>query len=110
MIDPKIFDDLTKRFAEAAPPGLRRFQEDMEKNLRATLQAALAKLDLVTREEFEVQQGVLTRTRAKLESLEQQLAELEAKVGTGKRRKSSTDKAAGPESTDKAAGSADETE
>lgn len=105
MIDPKVFDDLTKRFAEAAPPGLRRFQEEIEKNMRAALQAAFAKLDLVTREEFEVQQGVLARTRAKLENLERQLAELEAKVGTGKRRKSPADKAAGPEGVDQAAGS-----
>ena len=88
MIDPKAFDDLAKRFAEAAPPGLRRFQEEMEKNLRSAAQTAFAKLDLVTREEFEVQQGVLARTRAKLETLEQQLAELEAKVGAAKRRKS----------------------
>jgi len=52
----------------------------MEKNLHAALQTAFAKLELVTREEFEVQQGVLARTRAKLEELEKQVAELETKV------------------------------
>lgn len=87
MIDPKAFDDLAKRFAEAVPPGVRQFQAEMEKNVHAALQATFAKLDLVTREEFEVQQGVLARTRAKLEALEKQVAELEAKAAGGKRRK-----------------------
>ena len=87
MIDPKAFDDLAKRFAEAVPPSFRQFQTEMEKNAHAALQAALAKLDLVTREEFEVQQAVLARTRAKLEELEKQVADLEVKVAGGKRRK-----------------------
>ena len=88
MIDPKAFEDLAKRFAEAVPPGVRQFQAEMEKNFHAALQATLAKLELVTREEFDVQQAVLARTRAKLEELEKQVAELEAKVAGGKRRKS----------------------
>ncbi|MBK8181944.1 MAG: accessory factor UbiK family protein [Candidatus Competibacteraceae bacterium] len=87
MIDPKSFDDLAKRFTEALPPSFRQFQADMEKNLHATLQATFAKLDLVTRDEFEVQQGVLARTRAKLEELEKQVAELEKQASSGKRRK-----------------------
>ncbi|MER2604009.1 MAG: accessory factor UbiK family protein, partial [Candidatus Competibacter phosphatis] len=65
----------------------RQFQAEMEKNLHAALQAAFAKLDLVTREEFDVQQAVLARTRAKLETLEKQVAELEGKAPSGKRRK-----------------------
>ena len=87
MIDPKAFDDLARRFVEAVPPGFRQFQAEMEKNLHATVQAALTKLELVTREEFEVQQGVLARTRAKLEVLEKQVAELETQLAGGKRRK-----------------------
>ena len=55
MIDPKTFDDLAKRFTEALPPSFRQFQTEMEKNFHAALQAAFAKLDLVTREEFDVQ-------------------------------------------------------
>ena len=97
MIDPKAFEDLAKRFAEAVPPGVRQFQAEMEKNFHAALQATFAKLELVTREEFDVQQAVLARTRAKLEELEKQVAELEAKVGSGKRRKS-TEKPAEPDS------------
>lgn len=99
MIDPKAFDDLAKRFTDALPPSFRQFQAEMEKNFHAALQATFAKLELVTREEFEVQQGVLARTRAKLEELEKQLADLEAKIGGGKRRKSA-EKPAEPESGD----------
>jgi BMFP domain-containing protein YqiC len=80
MIDPKIIDDLAKRFAETVPAGIRQLQSDLEKNVHALLQAAFARMDLVTREEFEVQQGVLARTRRRLEELERQVAALEAKV------------------------------
>ena len=99
MIDPKSFDDLAKRFAEALPPSFKQFQTEMEKNFHAALQATFAKLELVTREEFDVQQGVLARTRAKLEELEKQVAELETKAGAGKRRKS-PEKPAEPEGGD----------
>jgi BMFP domain-containing protein YqiC len=50
---------------------------DLDQNFKAVLQAGLGKLDLVTREEFDVQQGVLRRTRERLEALEARLAELE---------------------------------
>ena len=61
MGDPKrILDDLTAALAHALPAGLAR---EAEKNLRAALQSALARLDLVTREEIEVQEQVLARTR-----------------------------------------------
>ncbi|MCB1921018.1 MAG: accessory factor UbiK family protein [Candidatus Competibacteraceae bacterium] len=97
MIDPKAIDDLAKRFVEALPPGFRQFQADMEKNFHAALQTTFAKLELVTREEFEVQQEVLARTRAKLDELEKQMADLENKaVGGGKRRKTA-EKPAEPE-------------
>ncbi len=103
MLDPKAFDDLAKRFAEAAPAGFRQFQAEMEKNVHAVLQATFAKLELVTREEFDVQQGVLARTRAKLEELEKQVAELEAKVVGGKRRKGA-DKATEADASDQQGG------
>ena len=82
MIDPKAFDDLAKRFVEAVPPGVRQFQAEMEKNFHATLQATFAKLELVTREEFEVQRAVLLKTREKLEALERSVAELEASASS----------------------------
>ena len=82
MIDPKAFEDLAKRFAEAVPPGFRQFQAEMEKNFHAALQATFAKLELVTREEFDVQTQVLLRTREKLALLEQRLTELESREKT----------------------------
>ncbi len=78
MIDPKLFDDLSRRVADSMPRGVQALQEDLQRNLRSGLEAALGKLDLVTREEFEVQQAVLLRTRQKLEALEQRVAALEA--------------------------------
>ena len=80
-LDPKILDDLARKLADAVPPGLRELKADLERNFRAVLQSALGKLDLVTREEFDVQAGVLLRTREKLEELSQRLAELEAALG-----------------------------
>ncbi|MFI4920778.1 MAG: accessory factor UbiK family protein [Gammaproteobacteria bacterium] len=76
-LDPKLLDDLARKLADAVPPGLKDLKADLERNFRAMLQATLGKLDLVTREEFDVQAGVLSRTREKLEELSQRLAELE---------------------------------
>lgn len=79
-MDPKILDDLARTLSEAVPKGLRDLQQDMEKNLRAGLERGFERLDLVTREQFEVQAGVLARTRAKVEALEQRVAALEAQL------------------------------
>ena len=78
MVDPKIIDDLARRLAESVPDSLRALQTDLDRNFKAVLQAGLDRLDLVTREEFDVQQSVLRRTRERLEALEKRLAELEA--------------------------------
>lgn len=78
MIDPKILDDLAKRLADALPSGIRDLQRDVEKNFRAVLQAGFSKLDLVTREEFEVQAALLNRTRSKVDALEKQVADMES--------------------------------
>ena len=83
MFDPKLLDDLTRRLNGSLPQGLQALQQDMERNLRAVLEAGLTKLDLVTREEFDVQSAVLARTRAKLEHLEVQVAELEKALKLG---------------------------
>ncbi len=77
MIDPKLFDEFARRMAGNLPAGLQFFQEDLQKNSRAALEAVLGHLELVTREEFEVQSAVLARTRERLEQLEQRVAELE---------------------------------
>jgi len=78
MLDPKLLDDIARRLSGAIPPVARELQADLEKNLHAAVQSVFARLDLVTREEFDVQTRVLARSRAKLEQLEKQVAELEA--------------------------------
>ena len=72
-------ENIASRLAEAVPGGLKSMREDLEQNFRSVLRASLNKLDLVTREEFEVQEAVLAKTRAKLETLERQVKELEGK-------------------------------
>ena len=64
------------------PRGLREFGDDVEKKIRQVLQAQLTRMDLVNREEFDVQTQVLLRTREKLAVLEQRLAALEGQSGT----------------------------
>lgn len=70
-------ENIARKLAETVPEGLKSMREDLEGNFRSVLQTSLAKLDLVTREEFEVQEAVLARTRAKLEALEARLREIE---------------------------------
>ncbi|HAD32740.1 MULTISPECIES: accessory factor UbiK family protein [unclassified Methylophaga] len=77
MIDPKKFDEIADTITRALPPGLLQMREDAEKNIRAAMSSTFNKLDLVTREEFEVQSQVLLRTREKLEALEKRVEELE---------------------------------
>ena len=81
MIDLAQLDELARRLSGLVPPGLREGREDMQQNFKSVLQAGLGKLDLVTREEFEVQRAVLARTREKLEALERSLADLSGTAG-----------------------------
>jgi len=74
VINPQNIEQVLDSLRRAVPGGLA---QEVEKNLRAALTAAMAKLDLVTREELDVQAAVLARTRARLEELEKQVAELE---------------------------------
>ncbi len=83
MFDPKQLDDLARRLSASMPKGVQVLQEDLNRGFRATLEAGLGKLDLVTREEFDVQAAVLARTRAKLDALQARVAELEAISGQG---------------------------
>ncbi len=70
-------DSLARRLAASLPQGLRAVRDDIEANFRAVLQSSLARMDLVTRDEFEVQEMVLARAREKLEGLEQRLSACE---------------------------------
>ena len=80
MIEIKLLDDLARRLAAAMPRGLTTLQQDLEKNLRAGLETVFQRLDLVTREEYEVQVALLARSREKLLMLETRVAELENKA------------------------------
>ncbi len=77
MLDSKFIDDLARQISDSIPAGVKGLQQDVEKNVHTLLQGALARLDLVTREEFDAQTQVLQRTREKLERLEKLVAEME---------------------------------
>jgi BMFP domain-containing protein YqiC len=80
MNQPRNFiDDLTRQLRDVLPEGLATAREDLDDILRASITAALSRMDLVTREEFDVQAAVLARTREKLEALTKRLQELENK-------------------------------
>jgi ubiquinone biosynthesis accessory factor UbiK len=82
FINTNGLDDLAKRLADSVPESLRAFGRDLEGNFKAVLQAQLAKLDLVTRQDFDVQAAILERTQAKLAAIETRLKELEAKLAS----------------------------
>ncbi|WP_145571595.1 ubiquinone biosynthesis accessory factor UbiK [Yersinia bercovieri] len=82
MIDPKKIEQIARQVHESMPKGIREFGDDVEKKIRLVLQSQLTRLDLVNREEFDVQTQVLLRTREKLALLEQRMGELEAKFNS----------------------------
>ena len=77
-MDRNIIDDLAGKLADAIPGDIHELRNDIESNFRGLLQNGLDRLDLVTREEFEIQTKVLARTREKLDQLERELTELQA--------------------------------
>lgn len=79
MAQGNFIEDMAKRLTDMMPNSVREAQKDLEKNIHAMMKAGFAKLDLVTREEFDVQTKVLEKTRHKLEALEKQIATLEKK-------------------------------
>jgi BMFP domain-containing protein YqiC len=83
LMNAKGLDDLARRLAEAVPAPVRNFGRDLEGNFKAVLQAKLAKLDLVSRNEFDVQAALLARTQAALAAMEQRLKEIEARLASG---------------------------
>ncbi len=76
MIDANTIETLTKALSDRLPAELTAMKEEVENNFKSILQQQFAKLDLVTREEFDAQNAVLIRTRVKLEALEKTLADL----------------------------------
>lgn len=83
MLDPKIIEDLSHRLSDAVPQGARALKQDLERNFRAVLNSAFTRLDLVTREELEVQENLLARTRERLDELKARVDELEQRLQGG---------------------------
>ena len=77
MKNKNTFDDLAKKITGLLPGNIQQVQQDLEFNIKALLQSSLSKMNLVTREEFDVQSALLARTREKLDQMEKQLAEIE---------------------------------
>lgn len=76
----RLFDQLSRAVREVLPEGAGQLQDDVRKNLQATLATALERMDVVSREEFDVQAAVLARTREKLTALEDKVAHLEQEL------------------------------
>ena len=80
MIDPKKIEEMARQIHNALPPGIKSLGEEVDKKVEQVLQSQLNRLDMVSREEFEVQTKVLLRTREKLTALEEKLAQLEQRL------------------------------
>ncbi len=77
IINKESLEAFIQQAVKMIPDDLVRFQKEIENNLRTTLSASLSKMELVTREEFDIQTALLQRTRAKLDSLQKKLSDLE---------------------------------
>jgi len=80
MINAKKIEEIAKQVTDSIPPGLKNIASDFEDKAKTIMQSKLSQLDVVTREEFDVQTQVLIKTRAKLSELEARLTEIEAKI------------------------------
>ena len=80
FLNSTSLDDLARRLADSVPESVRSFGRDLEGNFKAVLQAQLSQLDLVSRQEFDVQAALLARTQAMLAALDARLKELETKL------------------------------
>lgn len=84
MFESKHFDELTQKLFRALPTSLQHVELDIQQKIKTVLQTAFTNMDLITREEFDVQTKVLARTREKLEQLQQQVDSLEAMMESNK--------------------------
>ena len=87
-----MIENLARMLADAVPQGLKSVRDDLEQNFQSVLRSGLGKLDLVSREEFEVQQAVLSRTREKLDALEARLESIDSKPKKAASKKKKTAK------------------
>jgi len=77
MIDLRLIDDLSRKLSESLPPGVGRMKNEAEEQFRLVLARSFEKMNLVSREEFDIQTAVLKRTREKLEQLQEKVTQLE---------------------------------
>lgn len=82
MFNPKKLEEIVKQLGDAMPTGVKSFGEDVDRKIKQVLQAQLGKLDMVSREEFDVQTHVLLRTREKLAEMEAKFVELDKKLAS----------------------------
>ena len=80
VLEKTFFDQLSEKIVRLIPADIERLNKDMQKNIRAVLQSAFSRLDLVSREDYDVQVALLKRTRAKLEAMEERVSALEDKL------------------------------
>lgn len=80
MFNPQKLEEIAKQVSDAMPEGVKNLGNEVDRKIKQVLQAQLGKLDMVSREEFDVQTHVLLRTREKLNSMEEKFAELEKKL------------------------------
>ncbi|WP_070964787.1 ubiquinone biosynthesis accessory factor UbiK [Vibrio sonorensis] len=82
MFDPKKLEQIAKQIHDSMPQPVKELGADVDQKVRQVIQGQLNKLDVVSREEFDVQTQVLMRTRQKLNDMEKKLAEIEEKLGS----------------------------
>ncbi|WP_022941902.1 ubiquinone biosynthesis accessory factor UbiK [Psychromonas hadalis] len=80
MFNPKKLEEIAKQVSDSMPASVKNFGTEVDRKIKQVLQAQLGKLDMVSREEFDVQTHVLLRTREKLAEMEAKLAEFEKKL------------------------------
>ncbi|HET8730136.1 MAG TPA: accessory factor UbiK family protein [Moraxellaceae bacterium] len=78
----QIVNRVSEQLSQVLPPGVRQLRGDLEENIKAVLREALARMELVTREEFDIQAALLSRARSRLEAVEAELRALEQRVAT----------------------------
>ncbi|MDP3270125.1 MAG: accessory factor UbiK family protein [Legionella sp.] len=84
MFDPKQFDDIATKLFATLPTSLQNIEKDIQQKFKEVLQTTFSRMDLITREEFDVQCKVLARTREKLEVLQSQVETLLIEQGQNK--------------------------
>ena len=78
MFDPRNFEEIARSISRLLPPGATELKEEFERNVKAAIQSSLSRLDLVTREEFDIQNKLLQSAREHIDALEARIAALEA--------------------------------